>query len=49
MKAISSTDEILSKPVNLSKIEENGILCVEIKFIDIQRNTKSEGNFLGLD
>ena len=48
MKAASSTGVLLSTPINLSKIKESGISCVEIKFTDIRRNTKSEGNFLGL-
>jgi hypothetical protein len=35
---------MLSKPIYLNKIEDSGISCVEIKFIDIRRNTKSEAN-----
>ncbi len=37
---------MLSNPIYLNKIEDNGILCVKIKFIDIQKNAKSEGNFM---
>ena len=48
VKVASSTGGMLSKPIHLSKIEDSGISCVEIKFTDIRRNTKSEGSFLGL-
>jgi hypothetical protein len=48
VKVASSTGGMPSKPVHWSKIEESGISSVEIKFIDIRRNTKSEGSFLGL-
>ncbi len=42
-----SIGRMLSKSIYLNKIKDSGILCVEIKFIDIQKNTKSEGNFMG--
>lgn len=48
VQAISSTDEKLSTSINLSKIEVSGISCVEIKFTDMRRNAKSEGNLLAL-
>ena len=48
VKAISSTDEKLLTSINLSKIEVSGISCVEIKFIDMRRKAKSEGNLLVL-
>ncbi len=47
MKVVNSTSGssiggMLSKPIYLSKIEDSGILCVEIKFTYIQNNTKSK-------
>ena len=48
VKAISSTDEKLSTSINLSEKEVSGISCVEIKFTDMRRNAKSEGNLLVL-
>ena len=47
-KATSSTGEKLLTSKHLSKIEVSGISCVEIKFTDIRRKAKSEGNFLSL-
>jgi hypothetical protein len=47
MKVVSSIGRMFSKPNYLNKIEDSEILCVQIKFIDIQKNTKSEGNFMG--
>jgi hypothetical protein len=41
------TNEGLSKPKFLRMIEEGGISCGEVKFEEIRRNTKSEGNLLG--
>jgi hypothetical protein len=46
-QATSSTGGMLG-PIDLSKIEEGGISCVEIKFTDIRRNATSAGNLLGL-
>ena len=47
MKDNSNTIEVQVKPFDLRMKEESGILKVEMKFVNIQRNTKSEGNFLG--
>ncbi len=40
MKVVSSIGRMLSEPIYLSKIEDNVILCVEIKFTNIQRTPK---------
>jgi len=42
VKVVSSIGGMLSKPIYLSKIEDSGILCVKLKFTNIQRNTKNE-------
>ncbi len=47
MKLVGSIGRMLSKPIYLSKIKDNAILYVEIKFTSIQKKTKSEGNFMG--
>ena len=46
VKSQGSTLELPSKLSSLSVIEESGISSVEVKFVDIRKNTKSEGNFL---
>ena len=47
VKARSSTPELPSKLVYLRLVEENGIPSVEVKFVDIRRNTSGEGDSLG--
>ena len=47
VKAQSSTLELPSKLVYLRLVEENGIPSVEVKFVDIGKNTSGEGDFLG--
>ncbi len=46
MKSLGSTKEVHLKLLNLSTGGESGIPSVEVKFIDIGRNTGSEGGFL---
>ena len=46
MKAHGSTVEVHLKLVGLSTGEESGIPGVEVKFVDIRRNTGGEGDFL---
>ena len=46
VKALGSTQEVHSKLRNLSLGEGGGILGVEVKFVDIQRNTGGEGGLL---
>ncbi len=46
MKSLSSTQELHSKLLFLSAGEESGIPGVEVKFVDIRRNTSGEGGFL---
>ncbi len=46
MKARGSTPEEHLKPIYLSMVEESGIPGVEVKFVDIRRNTGGEGDFL---
>ena len=46
MKARGSTPEVHSKPQGWSLGEGGGILGVEVKFVDIQRNTGGEGGHL---
>ena len=46
MKALGSTKEVHSKPQDLSVGEEGGILGVEVKFVDIERNPGGEGGQL---
>ena len=46
VKAQGSTLELHLKLVNLSMREESGIPGVEVKFVDIRRNTGGEGGFL---
>ncbi len=46
MKSLGSTQELHSKLLFLSTGEESGIPGVEVKFVDIRRNTSGEGGFL---
>ncbi len=46
MKAHGSTVELLSILPGLSTGEESGIPSVEVKFVDIGKNTGGEGGFL---
>ena len=48
MKVPGSTREVHLKLLGLSKREESGIPGVEVKFVDIRRNTGGEGGFLAL-
>ncbi len=43
MKALGSTQEVHLKLPDLSTGEEGGIPGVEVKFVDIGRNTSGEG------
>ncbi len=47
MKALGSTWEVHSKLVDLNMEEGRGIPGVEVKFVDIGRNTSGEGGDLG--
>ncbi len=47
VKALGSTEEVHSKLWDLSSGEGHGIPGVEVKFVDIGRNTSGEGG--GLD
>ncbi len=49
MKALGSTQEVHSKLPSSSPGEGSGILGVEVKFVDIERNTGGEGGFLDSD
>ncbi len=46
VKALGSTEELRSKLLSLSTGEGSGIPGVEVKFVDIRRNTRGEGGFL---
>ncbi len=46
MKALGSTKECHLKLADLSTGEESGIPSVEVKFVDIGRNTGGEGGSL---
>ena len=46
VKALGSTQEVHSKLRCWSPGEEGGILGVEVKFVDIERNTGGEGGQL---
>ena len=46
MKALGSTQEVHSILPSLSLGEVGGILGVEVKFVDIERNTGGEGGQL---
>ena len=46
MKALGLTGEVHSKLLGLSTEEDRGIPGVEVKFVDIGRNTSGEGGDL---
>ena len=46
MKALGSTEEVHPILLSLSVGEGGGIPGVEVKFVDIRRNTGGEGGFL---
>ncbi len=46
VKSLGSTQELHLKLDVLSVGEESGIPGVEVKFVDIRRNTSGEGGFL---
>ena len=48
VKALGLTQEVHLKLLSLSKEEGSGIPGVEVKFVDIRRNTGGEGDFLAL-
>ena len=47
MKALGLTEEVHSKLLSLNTGEDRGIPGVEVKFVDIGRNTSGEGGDLG--
>ena len=49
MKALGSTQEVHSILPHWSPGEVGGTLGVEVKFVDIERNTGGEGGFLDND
>ena len=49
VKSHGSTVEVHSKLRSLSPGEEGGMLGVEVKFVDIKRNTGGEGGLLDDD
>ena len=49
VKAQGSTLELHLELAGLSSREESGIPSVEVKFVDIGRNTSGEGGFLDSD
>ncbi len=46
MKALGLTEEVRPKLAGLSTGEDGGIPGVEVKFVDIGRNTSGEGDHL---
>ena len=48
VKAQSSTLELPLKLVGLSTGEVSGIPSVEVKFVDIRKNTSGEGGYLAM-
>ncbi len=48
VKALGLTQEVRLKLFGLSRGEGSGIPGVEVKFVDIRRNTGGEGDFLAL-
>ncbi len=46
MKALGLTEEVRPKLAGLSAGEDGGIPGVEVKFVDIGRNTSGEGGHL---
>ena len=49
VKSRGSTTEVHPKPPSSSLGEEGGMLGVEVKFVDIKRNTGGEGGLLDDD
>ena len=49
VKALGSTQEVHPKLVGLSSRGDQGIPGVEVKFVDIGRNTSGEGGLLDGD
>ena len=47
MKSLGSTEEVHLKLASSKMVEEGGIPSVEVKFVDIWRNTGGEGGLLG--
>ncbi len=47
VKALGSTEKVLSKLPVLRTEEETGTSGVAVKCVDIRRNADSEGRFLG--
>ena len=46
VKARGLTSELLSKLLVLSEVGDDGIPSVEVKFLDIRRNTGGESDYL---
>ncbi len=46
MKSLGLTEEVRSKLQDWSSGEDGGILGLEVKFVDIERNTGGEGGHL---
>ncbi len=46
MKALGLTEEVRLKLLSLSLGEDGGIPQVEVKFVDMRRNTGGEGSHL---
>jgi hypothetical protein len=46
VKALGSTEEVRLKLLSLSVGEGSGIPQVEVKFVDMRRNTGGEGGYL---
>ena len=49
VKSLGSTEDVHWKLMILSPGEEGGIPSVEVKFVDIGRNTSGEGGLLDSD
>ena len=49
VKARGLTSELLSKLLVLSEVGDDGIPSVEVKFVDIGKNTSGEGGYLDLN
>ena len=49
VKALGSTQELHPKLSSLNSVEDGGIPSVEVKFVDIGKNTGGEGGNLVLD
>ncbi len=48
VKSRGSTSELPSKLATWTQVEASGIASVEVKFVDIRRNTSGEGDLLDL-